>query len=74
MKSEAGKETYKNCSITECAHAHMRARDLRQFRVRGEEKVKAQLTIHALAHNIEQGATLRRKRKQEAPAATAAAA
>ena len=63
MKSEAGKETYKDRSITECAHAHMRERDLWQFLVRGEEKVKAQLTIHALAHNIKQGENLRRRAK-----------
>jgi transposase len=71
MKSEAGKETYKDRSITECAHAHMRERDLWQFIVRGEEKVKAQLTIHALAHNIKQGENLRRKRKEAAAAAAA---
>ncbi len=71
MKSEAGKETYKDRSITECAHAHMRERDLWQFLVRGEEKVKAQLTIHALAHNIKQGENLRRKRKEAAAAAAA---
>jgi transposase len=74
MKSEAGKETYKDRSITECAHAHMRERDLWQFIVRGEEKVKAHLTIHALAHNIKQGENLRRKRKEAAAAAPAAAA
>lgn len=65
---------YRDRSITECAHAHMRERDLRQFTVRGKEKVKAQLTIHALAHNIEQGETLRRKRKEAAAAAATRAA
>lgn len=74
MRSEAGKATYKDRSITECAHAHMRERDLRQFTLRGEEKVKAQLTMHALAHNIEQGETLRRKREEAAAAAATRAA
>lgn len=69
MKSEAGQETYKDRSITECAHAHMRERDLWQFTVRGEEKVKAHLRMHALAHNIEQGESLRRKRKKAVAAA-----
>jgi len=62
MKSEAGKEIYKERSVTECAHAHMRRRGLHRLTLRGETKVKTQLTLHALAHNIQQGETLRRKR------------
>ena len=62
MKSEAGKAIYKERSVTECAHAHLRHRGLHRLTVRGETKVKAQVTLHALAHNIEQGETLRRKR------------
>jgi transposase len=62
MKSEAGKAIYKERSVTECAHAHMRHSGLHRLTLRGETKVKAQLTLHALAHNIQQGETLRRKR------------
>lgn len=62
MKTEAGKEIYKARSVTECAHAHMRHRGLRRFTLRGETKVRTQLTLHALAHNIQQGETLKRKR------------
>jgi transposase len=62
MKSEAGKAIYKERSVTECAHAHMRHRGLHRLTVRGERKVKAQVTLHALTHNIQQGETLRRKR------------
>lgn len=62
MKSEAGKAIYKERSVTECAHAHMRHRGLHRLTLRGKTKVKAQLTLHALAHNIQQGETLRRRR------------
>lgn len=73
MKSEAGKETYEDHSVRECTHAHWHERDLQHLTVRGEEKVMAQLTIHALAHNIAQRETLRRKRKRETATDTAAA-
>jgi transposase len=74
MKSDAGKEIYKARSITECPHAHMRRRGLQRITLRGVAKVKTQLTLHALAHNIEQGHALRRKRAQEAAADGRAAA
>lgn len=61
MKSEAGKAIYKERSVTECAHAHMRHRGLHRLTLRGETKVKTQLTLHALTHNIQQGEALRRK-------------
>jgi transposase len=59
MKSEAGQAQYKERSICECIHARWRNWDLRQFTVRGLEKVRAQMLWHVLANNILQGHRLR---------------
>jgi transposase len=55
MESEAGKAQYKFRSICECIHARWRNWDLRQVTVRGHEKVRAVVLVHALTNNILQG-------------------
>jgi transposase len=55
MASKAGQERYKLRSICECIHARWRNWDLRQLNVRGTEKVRAVVLIHALTNNILQG-------------------
>jgi transposase len=55
MGSEAGKAQYKPRSICECIHARWRNWDLRQLVVRGIEKVRAVVLLHALTNNILQG-------------------
>jgi len=58
MGSEAGKAQYKPRSICECIHARWRNWDLRQLVVRGIEKVRAVVLLHALTNNILQGRRL----------------
>jgi transposase len=55
MASDAGKAQYKPRSICECIHARWRNWNLRQLTVRGTEKVRAIVLLHALTNNILQG-------------------
>jgi transposase len=55
MASDAGKAEYKPRSICECIHARWRNWNLRQFTVRGIEKVRAVVLLYALTNNILQG-------------------
>jgi transposase len=55
MASEAGQAQYKERSICECIHARWRSWGLRQFALRGIEKVRAEALLRALANNILQG-------------------
>lgn len=60
MGSPEAKEIYKERAATaECVNALARNRGLRQFLVRGLEKVRAVLLWHALAHNMMRAASLR---------------
>jgi transposase len=53
MGSEMAKAIYKQRAATaECVHAQARNRGLRQFLVRGVDKVRAIATWHALTHNM----------------------
>jgi transposase len=52
MKSPHGKGVYKRRAIGECINARFRQWDLRQFTVRGIDKVKTALLWFALANNI----------------------
>lgn len=52
MASEQGKELYKRRAMHECINARARQWGLRQFTVRGVEKVKTVLLWFALANNI----------------------
>jgi transposase len=66
MGIEEAKEIYKDrAASVECVNAQVRNRGLRQFLVRGLDKVKAVVLWHALAHNLV--CTLR-LRAQVAPA------
>jgi transposase len=55
MKSARGKARYKDRAICECIHARWRTWNLRQFTVRGRQKVRAVALWFALANNILQG-------------------
>jgi transposase len=55
MASDTGKAQYKPRSICECIHARWRNWDLRQLTVRGIDKVRAMVLLHALTNNILQG-------------------
>jgi transposase len=55
MASERGKALYKPRSICECIHARWRNWDLHQLTVRGIEKVRAVVLLHALTNNVLQG-------------------
>jgi transposase len=59
MKSPHGKGVYKRRAPGECINARFRNWDLRQFTVRGREKVLAVLRWFALANNILAGHRLR---------------
>ena len=52
MKSPHGKGVYKRRALGECFNARARQWGLRQFTVRGLEKVNAALRFFALANNI----------------------
>jgi hypothetical protein len=53
MDTESAKANYRERAATaECVNAQARNRGLRQFLVRGSEKVRAVLLWHALAHNL----------------------
>jgi len=59
MESDAAKAIYKErASTIECVNAQIRNRGLRQFLVRGLEKVRAVALWHALAHNLTISMTL----------------
>lgn len=54
MASEEGKHIYKQRGATaELANAHFRGRGLQQFLVRGLEKVKSVVLLHAVTHNFQ---------------------
>jgi transposase len=55
MDSPHGKSIYKRPSMGECINARFRQWNLRQFVVRGCNKVQAVLSMFALANNILQG-------------------
>jgi transposase len=55
MGSEAGKAQYQTRTICECIHARWRNWGLRQVTVRGIEKVRAVVLLHALTNNVLQG-------------------
>ena len=60
MGTEEAKEIYKErASTAECVNAIARNRGLRQFLVRGLEKVRAVALWYALAHNLMRAVTLR---------------
>jgi transposase len=52
MRSAEGKTIYRRRAMGEWINARLRNGGLRQFTVRGLEKVKAVLRLHALANNI----------------------
>jgi transposase len=59
MKTEAAKELYKlRCSVAEYPNAECRNRGLRQFCVRGLQKVKAIALWHAITFNLMRMMTL----------------
>lgn len=54
MGSDEGKQIYKLRGATaELANAHFRSRGLQQFLVRGLEKVKSVVLLHAVTHNFQ---------------------
>jgi transposase len=55
MKSPHGKSVYKRRTMGECINARVRQWGFRQFVIRGHEKVRALLSLFALANNILQG-------------------
>jgi transposase len=60
MATPEAKEIYKErASTAECVNAHARNRNLYQFRVRGQVKVKAVVLLYVLAHNLLRAAILR---------------
>lgn len=62
METPEAKEIYKQRAATaECVNAHFRNRGLRQFLVRGLEKVRAVLLLQALAHDLMRGMSLRQE-------------
>jgi len=53
MSDEAAKDIYKQRAATvECTNAQARNRGLRQFLVRGVDKVKSIAFLHGLTHNM----------------------
>lgn len=52
MASEEGQAVYRRRFATERPHAHMRNHGLRQLLVRGAQKVKAVVLLHAVAFNF----------------------
>jgi transposase len=60
MGTSEAKEIYKERAATvECVNAQARNRGLRQFLVRGKEKVRAVLLWYAIAHNVMRCRSLR---------------
>lgn len=60
MGTQEAKEIYKERAETsECVNALARNRGLRQFLVRGAQKVRTVLVWYALAHNLLRGVSLR---------------
>lgn len=60
MNSPHGKGVYRRRAMGECINARLRQWRLYQFTVRGCDKVRAVLCLHALANNILQGHRLLR--------------
>lgn len=60
MGSAAGQAQYKSRSICECIHARWRNWAFRQLLVRGLDKVRAVVLLHALTNNLLQGHRLAR--------------
>ena len=53
METAEGKAIYKERAATaELVFAHQRNRGLRQFMVRGLDRVRAVALLHAIAHNL----------------------
>jgi transposase len=52
MAGEQGKAQYRDRSICECIHARWRNWNLVRLNVRGREKVRAVILLHALTNNI----------------------
>ena len=72
MGTAQAKETYKKrASTIECLNAHVRNRGLRQMPVRGQQKCRSILLLHALAHNLLRAGALRRQRAANTAAAAA---
>ncbi len=66
MGTEQAKEIYKQrASTAECVNAIARNRGLRQFTVRGLQKVKSVLLWYALAHNLIRAAFLRLRKASQ---------
>lgn len=63
MASEQGKSKYKERGICECIHARWRNWDLVRLTVRGLEKVRAAVLLHALCNNVLQGYRMARTSK-----------
>jgi transposase len=62
MSTDEAQEIYKQrASTAECVNAQARNRGLRQFVVRGLQKVRAVALWFALAHNVMRSVTLRRQ-------------
>lgn len=59
MVEPATKVAYKARGMVECVFAQFRNRGLRLLRLRGRTKVKAEVLLHLLAHNMLCGARLR---------------
>ena len=59
MSGALGQRMYRVRSQLECLFAQMRQRDLRQVLVRGSDKVRCVMLLHALAHNLLCAARLR---------------
>ena len=62
MASELGKLQYAIRVICECIHARWRNWNLRQVTVRGREKVRAVVLLHAFTNNVLQGYRLLQER------------
>ena len=62
MKTDEMKETYKlRCQTAEWVNAQTRNHGLQQFRVRGLRKVKCEVLLHAIAHNVQRTIALRHR-------------
>lgn len=55
MKSSHGNSVYKRRAMGECINARLRQWGFRQFLIRGHDKVRALLSLFALANNVLQG-------------------
>lgn len=75
MRTDEAKAIYKERAATaECVNAQARNRGLRQFNVRGKDKVRCVLLLHALAHNLMRAIALAAARHAQGASAAGAAA